>query len=49
MNYRFSQKFRLKFGQKICQGIENPAYASKFITTSQKKKVTNEITGFLYL
>ena len=26
--------------------IENPAYASNFIMTSQKEKVTNEITEF---
>jgi hypothetical protein len=26
--------------------IENPAYVSYFITTSQIEKVTNEITGF---
>jgi hypothetical protein len=26
--------------------IENHAYASNFITTSQEEKVTNEITGF---
>jgi hypothetical protein len=26
--------------------IENPAYASDFIMTSQEEKMTNEITGF---
>jgi hypothetical protein len=26
--------------------IENPAYASNFITSSQEEKFTNEITGF---
>jgi hypothetical protein len=33
--------------KKLNQYIENPAYASNFITTSQIEKWTNEITGFL--
>jgi hypothetical protein len=31
---------------KFSNYIENPAYASNFMTTSQEEKVTNEITGF---
>jgi hypothetical protein len=34
---------------RIWDYIENPAYVSYFITTSQIKKVTNKITGFLFL
>jgi hypothetical protein len=40
----FFQKIHWRFSQKDNGHIGNPAYASNFITTSQKEKLTNEIT-----